>query len=1453
MSINISPDCEVGVKQTKVGITCFLHKMILLVFLLNFSYAAAENSDIVINEIMYNPSASNTGGEFVEITNRGTESVDVSGWQLVDSSQIMFTLPAGTAIPRGGYLVFYDDAAALDFYGLNRSLSYGPYTGGLDGGGERIQLKNAVGMVIDEVIYDDNWPWPTEPDGNGPSLELWDSWLDNSQGASWGAGQSYSPGVANNPASSGSGNVVITEIMYAPVKQQYMETVCWLITPHYPANFYWQDDDDSAGEYIELYNRTAQSVDLSGWQMIDQDGLLYAFTGGSIAPYSYLAVCSDAAAVAAHYGISNAVGNFTTAGQRLSNSGERITLTNHLGAVIDSVRYKDEPPWPIGPDQDGVSLECLDPHSENDTPVNWRASRGNQFAANMVVMDVNTNNGSFEPNDSGWNKTGNHAGTDRTDTDYYDGTGCEKLVATAAGGSSSHSLNRTLIGMTTGLQYTLTCRLKYLSGHNTLTFRFSGGGLQTTVTGTGGWQYVETTGIINSSLLYFYINGAGEWLVDQIRITSTTQGNATTPIPNPLVVGDEIFNLGGTPGRANTVSSSGIPPFINVDKMKHIPQCPTSADSVLITTEVSSKDSITSVSLDYQVYIDPYQTPVQSHSVSMYDDGLHGDDLVGDGKYGIVLEALASQTLVRYRVTATDNHQHSWTYPDEYEPNPNRAYFVYDGEEDTNLPAYFLIMPKSSLDTLINNLWYRTYYDAALVVEGKVYDHVGVHYKGQGTRDFSKRSWKIAFNKGEYLRDLSSLDLTMHFPIMQKVIHDLFWTVGEENVATEMVRLYASGYWPPNVIQPEIGFGFYGVYLAQESPDRSWMKKHGYDEDQDEIFKPAAPGYWGPQPWSDLTYYSDFGLYPKMYEKKADRLGSFDSIIDLCDKIDNTSDAEIFNVMSANVDLNNWLYNWGVHMAVQDFDIHGNNFFLLKQAESSIWKNYSFDFSYAFSWPGFEYAYHPYYTYNGYYNRWNERCFPNAAYPQLNDRYLTILEDLLDHYLTIEQVHQKLDEAYTRAAADRLEELNLGYGGNAPYVREVNTLKNFYTSRYTWLKNWLASQSFTRPANAHPLITLNPPVQQNDGIAITWQYSDAEGDACTVDLYWTDFKWTFLTPIPDANDLSATAGSFLWHQDLPEDYANRNIYIQAVIRDNNSYLVGRATTDNPVLVLADCSDIIQYNLGLPGDFNEDCYVNIDDFVRWTEDWLTNYDPSGSGQGISGSWNFREGLSFAANPNGPWSYGASPHAAIPAAVDTAIFYPYNNSFIESGSGTPWWHYDSSHPFYNPAIVPCLYYNNTSGSVYGCPAGMAALHSGLTSGSEAIAVVRWTAPAAGMVQVSGTFYAGNAGRCDYYLIDNQTTVLASELDTYNQFSFNLNVNVSTGDTLDFCVGAGTDGGSADTTPLEVEIAATTCASLGEYLDSDINQDCIINLKDFWIFAQQYLHCNNPQDPDCSLMGP
>ncbi len=57
-------------------------------------------------------------------------------------------------------------------------------------------LRNANMAVIDSLHYDDEMPWPPEADGNGPTLQLTDHFLDNALAPSWIA-QAPTPGQAN--------------------------------------------------------------------------------------------------------------------------------------------------------------------------------------------------------------------------------------------------------------------------------------------------------------------------------------------------------------------------------------------------------------------------------------------------------------------------------------------------------------------------------------------------------------------------------------------------------------------------------------------------------------------------------------------------------------------------------------------------------------------------------------------------------------------------------------------------------------------------------------------------------------------------------------------------------------------------------------------------------------------------------------------------------------------------------------------------------------------------------------------------------------------------------------------------------------------------------------------------------------------------------------------------------
>jgi PKD repeat protein len=137
---------------------------------------------LVITEIMYNPPESGTDSlEFIEIYNADDFSVDLEGFYF--SEGVEFTFPSYTLNPGSYFLIAVDSVIFEEFFGMPAW----QFEGGLGNNGERISLNNSYDMLVDSVRYDDVAPWPTSPDGTGPSLSFCDPGLDNGLGENWSA------------------------------------------------------------------------------------------------------------------------------------------------------------------------------------------------------------------------------------------------------------------------------------------------------------------------------------------------------------------------------------------------------------------------------------------------------------------------------------------------------------------------------------------------------------------------------------------------------------------------------------------------------------------------------------------------------------------------------------------------------------------------------------------------------------------------------------------------------------------------------------------------------------------------------------------------------------------------------------------------------------------------------------------------------------------------------------------------------------------------------------------------------------------------------------------------------------------------------------------------------------------------------------------------------------------
>jgi len=154
-----------------------------------FTTTGLVPSTAVINEFHYNSLDPTSFEEFIELHNPGDTAIDLSGWTI--SNAVDFTFPAGTTLTAGGYRVIAGNPTVLQTkFAITGVL--GPWTGKLSSKGERIELRNASGVLKDSVDYGTGFPWPTAANGAGPSCELIHPSLDNDLGGSWRS--SYNPG-----------------------------------------------------------------------------------------------------------------------------------------------------------------------------------------------------------------------------------------------------------------------------------------------------------------------------------------------------------------------------------------------------------------------------------------------------------------------------------------------------------------------------------------------------------------------------------------------------------------------------------------------------------------------------------------------------------------------------------------------------------------------------------------------------------------------------------------------------------------------------------------------------------------------------------------------------------------------------------------------------------------------------------------------------------------------------------------------------------------------------------------------------------------------------------------------------------------------------------------------------------------------------------------------------------
>ncbi len=325
--------------------------------------------DVLVNEVLSRSAPPQV--DWIELVNTNEGPIDVGGWYLSDSwgwpdndengNYKKYRIPDGTTIAAGGYLVF-------DETHFNPSAGVDP-------------ANHANDFALSGVHGDDVWLLATDALGNltyfvdhvdfgaaadGESLGRWPDALGR-----------LAPMTAPTPGQPNSGPrvgpVVMSELQYNAGDLLAAADL----------------------EFIEIYNPTDATVDLTEWRL--RGGVDFDFaTGARLAARATLVLLpfdpQDAAETdrwttfCTHYGLDPNVTDGFVGGYlgQLSNGGETVRLqradepppgTEVIPRLLeDEVAYTDAAPWPTDADGSGNSLTRLGPLLWGNDPSSWSAA-----------------------------------------------------------------------------------------------------------------------------------------------------------------------------------------------------------------------------------------------------------------------------------------------------------------------------------------------------------------------------------------------------------------------------------------------------------------------------------------------------------------------------------------------------------------------------------------------------------------------------------------------------------------------------------------------------------------------------------------------------------------------------------------------------------------------------------------------------------------------------------------------------------------------------------------------------------------------------------------------------------------------------------------------------------------------------------------------------------------------
>ena len=334
---------------------------------------------IWINEVMADPNGlvALPQTEYVELHNRSDQRINLENWQFIYGDKP--TLLTDYKLPAQGYVVLYRSGREIKVDAQGGALPLEKFPSALLNAGKTLSLVDPTGQVIDQITYEKakaGIAWErsatglylsTDPRGGTPGAT-------NSAPTSPAPDEPTDPEMPDEPTTPDTPET--PDNNETPVEASSVQPGEIILNELLPAPF------AEGSEYIELYNRSQQTLSLTGLALATRkaDGsisTLYPLSAITtpLEPGGYVLLSKLLSGVEAFYLISSPQALYEVKLPVLANNGATVVLLRLTDlTVIDEVSYS--PKWHDSAIKEpkGVALERLDPDKPTQDATNWHSA-----------------------------------------------------------------------------------------------------------------------------------------------------------------------------------------------------------------------------------------------------------------------------------------------------------------------------------------------------------------------------------------------------------------------------------------------------------------------------------------------------------------------------------------------------------------------------------------------------------------------------------------------------------------------------------------------------------------------------------------------------------------------------------------------------------------------------------------------------------------------------------------------------------------------------------------------------------------------------------------------------------------------------------------------------------------------------------------------------------------------